>query len=159
MKPTTAFNPAGFRPLCLAAILLAGIFTGCGESNRAKIVGTWKIDQADTLTRRMDRSSGSDDALESQAESEEDDSAKMLIQFLGSGELRTATNIGNMNVAKEGQWIFNSFDESANCMQVSCTLKGETTNHEIEFLDESSIKLIPPNMAGTKMKLKFKKQN
>jgi len=131
----------------LLACLLACIFVGCGDPNRAKIVGTWGIDKADKLVNRIQQS----DAAESE-------SPKMVIQFRRNGGFETKTLIGAVDRKKEGRWEFVSFDAAAGSMIISCEIKSETTEHEVKFVDQDTIELVPPNMAGTTMKLRFKRQ-
>ena len=137
--------------LRLSASVIACIsLVGCGDVNRNKIVGTWGIEQADKVLKRID----------SQSESEDDSSVlpSMVIKFFRNGGLETVTKMGDVDRTKQGSWKFVSFDESTNTIQVSCDLMNQVTEHQIELVDSETIKLIPPNMAGTPMKLKFKRQ-
>jgi hypothetical protein len=134
------------------------MLAGCGNANRGKIVGTWEIDRADSVLSRIDRSSVDAGENDSAQDSHDGAAPKMVLTFSRSGKLATATNMGAVVQEKQGTWKMTSFDEQSSLMQVDCVLQGQNSTHEIEFLDQETIKLIPPNMAGTKLKLKFKRQ-
>lgn len=132
------------------------LVTGCGDPQRAKLVGTWEIAQADSLMRRLDESDtdmGADDP-EAMATS-----PKMQLQFFRNGRLKTSTAMGTVTPnPKQGSWEMVSFDEASGRMKVKCQIGMQETEHEIEFIDTDSIKLVPPNMAGLSMKLRFQRK-
>ena len=43
-------------------------------------------------------------------------------------------------------------------MTILCELFGQQTQHEVQFIEKDLIRLVPPNMAGTKSKLTFRRQ-
>lgn len=131
----------------LLAPFLACILIGCGDSNRAKIIGTWGIDQADTVMSRIQQSD------EGNA-----DAPKMIVRFRSTGKLETQTQMGDVAREKTGQWEFVSYDPESSSMTIACEIQTDRTEHEINFIDQDTIELVPPNMAGTKMKLRFKRQ-
>ncbi|MFK7769100.1 MAG: hypothetical protein AB8B55_17890 [Mariniblastus sp.] len=154
----TKLNPAANRIhetlqlRILLASLIACTFFGCGNPNRAKIVGTWEIDQADRVMDRINEEDLSDqDELEN-------DSPKMMIRFLSNGQLKTVTNMGTIKQQKIGTWNLVSANEAANELIVSCEIQSQKSEHEINIIDGNTIKLVPPNMAGTTTKLKFKRK-
>lgn len=134
----------------LLASLFACSLVGCGDSNRAKIIGTWGIDKADTVMSRIKQSGDTADG--------NTESPKMIMRFRRDGGLETKTQMGAVDREKKGRWEFVSFDSVTNAMIVSCEIQMETSEHEITFVDENTIELVPPNMAGTSMKLRFKRQ-
>ena len=134
----------------LLACLIACVFAGCGDPNRTKIIGTWGIDSADTLMSRIKQSDVKRD--------EDSDSPKMIMHFRSNGEFDTKTQMGAVDRKKEGQWKLVAFDPATGSMVISCEIQTETTEHEINFVDEDTIEMVPPNMAGTKMKLRFRRQ-
>jgi hypothetical protein len=136
----------------LLASLGACMLVGCGNANRAKIIGTWGIDKADTVMSRIKQSG-------EQTGENDLDSSKMIIRFQRDGGLETKTQMGAVDREKLGQWKFVSFDPGRNSITVTCEIQSETTEHEITFVDENTIELVPPNMAGTNMKLRFRRQN
>ena len=66
--------------------------------------------------------------------------------------------MGNIQGAKQGTWQVVDFDEATNVLKVNCLVGVESTEHAIEFLEEDLIQLVPPNMAGLTLKLKFRRQ-
>lgn len=147
-------NKHGF----LIASICACMLTGCGDENRSKIIGTWGIEQADTVMSRINRSNS--ESNEQDVESGlEASTPKMTLKFLRNGRLETSTSMGAIVRQKQGTWELISFDESTSTMTLLCDIQQQKSEHEVEFVGQDTIKLVPPNMAGTKMKIKFKRQN
>jgi hypothetical protein len=145
------------RSLVLLAGIGACIFVGCNDPNRAKIVGTWTIQQADTVMSRVnaeEESPSSDTAQISDA----GESSKMQLVFRQNGVVETQTKMGQLDQTKKGNWKLVSFDDSSKTMTITTKLMDQETETAIKFLEEDLIRLVPPNMAGLKMKLKFKRQ-
>ena len=141
----------------LVASLFACMLTGCGDPNRSKIIGTWEIQRADTVLSRISQSDS--EAVDRGGESEIDSAdPKMTLRFLLNGRLETSTSIGAVNQQKQGTWKLIEFDETTSTMTLKCDIQNQESEHKVEFLDQETIKLIPPNMAGTTMKIKFKRQ-
>ena len=136
-------------------LLIAGIvactLAGCGDANRAKIIGTWGIDSADNVMSRINQDTN-EDALD------EPDEPRLQLVFHRNGKLETKTAMGEVSSHKTGVWVFASYDEPSQLMKISCDIQSQKTEHEIVFVDDQTIKLIPPNMAGTNKKLKFKRR-
>ena len=125
------------------------------EHNRiAPLIG---IEQADTVMSRIN-SADSENGDRGEESQFEPGPPKMTLQFLRSGRLETSTRMGNVVQAKQGTWKLVSFDEASNVMNLLCDIQDQESEYEVEFLDRETIKLVPPNMAGTKMKIKFKRQ-
>ncbi len=150
----------------LIGLMLACAFAvGCGDASRSKLVGNWNIEQAERVLDRVNQSpdSSSQQGSAQRENSPQNDSTitpKMQIQFLGNGSLTTITQMGSIEpTPKQGSWQMVSFDETSNTMTVNCGLGLQTSEHEIEFVDENTIKLVPPNMAGLSMKIRFTRQN
>ena len=84
---------------------------------------------------------------------------KMQIEFRANGTFSTITQMGRVNPKpKIGNWEMVSFDAVSNKMQVKCKIGLQETEHEIEFVDTNTIRLVPPNMAGLSMKIRFQRQ-
>ncbi len=134
-------------------IFAIGIFActlaGCGNANRLKIVGNWGITQADEVMDRIEAS---------ETTSDESQESRMLLTFHRNGRLETKTKMGSVDQKKQGAWKMVSFDPAKNSMVISCEINTQTSEHTITFVDENTIELVPPNMAGVTMKLKFKRQ-
>ena len=129
-------------------MMLAPLLAGCGDSNRAKIVGIWEIETADKVLRRFKGS---------EFNSEEPSVSRMRIEFRSGGTLRTSTNMGSVQGQKEGQWEWLSFDKDDSTAKLKFTIGLQVTEHEVQFLDDDTIELVPPNMAGLEMKVRFKR--
>ena len=124
-------------------VLFLIMLAGCSSGDAGKIMGTWEISNADSISERV----GPEGDLQSESE--------MIVQFVRGGQLITRTKIGSIDSEKTGTWTFQSYDPSTSQMKIECSLQGQTTQHEIEFVNEDSIKWIPPNMAGTTKRLVF----
>lgn len=142
-----------FKIHVLLASLFACTLIGCGNPNRAKIIGTWEIDQADRVMNRINEKG------ETSNDDEQNDSPKMLIRFLSNGGLETVTNMGAIQQNKAGTWQLISFDEAAKEIVISCNIQSQKSEHKVSLIDDKTIKLVPPNMAGTTTKLKFRRQS
>ena len=89
----------------------------------------------------------------------EPETPKMTLSFFGNGRLETSTKMGNVIQEKQGTWKFVSFDDSTEVMNLTCVIRGQESKHQVEFIDPETIKLVPPNMAGTTLKINFKRQD
>lgn len=82
----------------------------------------------------------------------------MILQFRSNGSLKTTTKMGRVEPPpKEGKWKMLAWDESKQMMNIQCTLGDQTTEHEVRFIEPDLIELIPPNMAGTNNRIKFRR--
>ena len=161
------------KQVFLFLLLSCLLASGCGDPKRSKLVGTWGIHNAENVLNRLNNGSNeatngtdermsfeNDDTNASEPEVNESPmTPKMQIQFLGNGKLTTITHMGRVTPdPKQGIWEMISFDQSSNTMKVKCQLGLQQSEHEIEFLDDDTIKLLPPNLAGLKLKLEFRRQ-
>lgn len=134
----------------LAVLMLAS--AGCKQDPiRAKIIGTWKIEHSERLSKRVNQDDSGDEPAEDLGE-------RMVLAFYASGSLQTKTRIGNVNREKNGSWKVIDFDEEESKMIVGCELMGQQTEHKVQFIENDLIRLVPPNMAGTKSKLTFRRR-
>jgi hypothetical protein len=137
--------------LTLVALLLLSL-CGCYQDPvRAKLIGTWGIEHGARLTARVNQNP------EKPGEST-DLGERMVLVFYASGSLRTNTRMGELNREKNGSWNVVKFDEEKSKMKIRCELMGQQTEHEVRFIEEDLIRLVPPNMAGTKSKLTFRRK-
>ena len=146
-------NPALhiFRISC-CLVLLA--LVGCsGDPDRARIVGDWEIATADHLMSQVNAEST--DLTNATDNPTEDLAPRMLIQFYNSGYLATETNMGTVSTQKQGNWKFLSYDAETGVAKIQCKLVDDTTDFDVLVEDENTLRLVPPNMAGLKKKLKF----
>ena len=139
-------RPKVFATIC--AFMLSALLAGCSDPNRSKVIGIWELESAASITSRF---------KETGNESSNNNDNRMSVEFRSDGVLKTQTLMGSMDRQKEGSWTLLSFDESSSTMRLKCVLGMQETEHEIELLDEDTIRMIPPNMAGVEMKLRFKR--
>ena len=170
-------NPALFEskwlgklPLLMSMIAAMAflVLSGCINENRQKIVGSWAMVKADKLAQRVSvapepQENDQNEASESKSAIPKSDEAglpMMTLDFRSSGQLVTTTKLGKINSEKNGRWRMIKFDPPST-MSVECYLdeqSDEVRQLEVEWIDDQTIRLTPPNMSGQKMKLKFKKQ-
>lgn len=144
----------------LLAIVLLSV--GCGDPNRARVIGRWEIDGGD---RWLDRSESEDSRQlssnrDEQAAEEIEDTLpplppRMVVKFYRSGALETETRISGSISTKSGSWQFVSFDEAEKTITIECDLTNQVTTHELFIKDENTIQMVPPNLAGLQRKLTF----
>ncbi len=144
--------------LWLPMIACVAFATGCG-SDQSRFVGTWT---AQALPSRLlaDGASPFDVDKKAQPSERPTDSAftpSISLQFYRNGRLDTVTNLPNIQTQKTGQWRLVSFDETKKIATIECELMQQRTQHRVEFIDADTMKLVPPNLAGTKLQLEFKK--
>jgi len=140
--------PACFVPACFVcfAILLAG----CSDPVKSKIAGEWEVQKADRLVKRINQERINQD--------EGGNKSRMRIVFGFRGALTTQTAMGEIQREKSGTWDLVSFDEKESQMELDCDLGSGDVRTSITFLDANTIKLVPPNMAGTRSKLTFERK-
>jgi hypothetical protein len=132
------------------ALLSILLVCGCTQRSQNPLCGDWEIASADSLLRRLGQS------IENDAPEAENQPPKMLLQFHPDGTLKTTTRMGSFDPPpKEGTWKQLTFDAANNVMTIECRIGTQVTDHEVSFLEEDLIELVPPNMAGTNSKIKF----
>ena len=136
--------PKVFTIIC--AFMLSILLAGCGDPNRSKIIGIWELESTASIASRF---------KDNDTESSNNNDSRMCVEFRSDGVLKTQTLMGSVDRQKEGTWTLLSFDESNSTMRLKCILGMQETEHEIELLDEDAIQMIPPNMAGVEMQLRF----
>ena len=118
--------------------------------------------KADRLARRVTPDTTDDDA-KSPARNAEDalvDLPMMTLDFQNNGSLVSTTKLGSIDSKKTGTWKMVKFDPPAT-MTVQYRFEedsDESSELEIKWTDDQTIRLTPPNMSGQNMKLNFKKQ-
>ena len=149
MKPTTQIFKFA---CCLLLLALAGC---TGDPDRARIVGDWEIATADHLMGQVNAQS---DGSTATSDPEAIQPPRMLIHFYNSGYLTTETNMGSISTQKQGNWKFLAYDAQTQTAKIQCKLVDDTTDFDVVVLDDNTLRLVPPNMAGLKTKLKFVRQ-
>lgn len=136
-------------------LALLAVTVGCGDADRARIVGRWEISSDDRVLERIDNATTPEDGSVDIEDSAAPLPPRMVVQFAQYGALETQTRISNSISEKNGTWSFVSFDPAARTAVVECELMGQTTEHELIFDGDNIVRMVPPNMAGTTKKLKF----
>jgi hypothetical protein len=137
------------RTAVVAAFMLSILLAGCGDPNRSKLIGTWEIASVSRISSRLQ---------EAEVEPATISENRMTVEFRSNGMLRTQTMMGSVKTGKEGTWELLSFDESSATARLKCSLEMQETEHDATFLDANTIEMIPPNLAGLKMKLRFTRE-
>lgn len=147
-NPTLEKRYAGFALVLPIAILV--LLAGCTQHEQGKLVGVWQIEQASDVAEQIN--------ADEDAANNEGMSSRMSIEFLSSGHLKTTTVMGEIDRIKEGSWNLVSFDKTNQISVIKCTIGLQETEHEVDWIDDNTIELVPPNMAGVDMKLRFVKR-
>jgi len=126
---------------------------GCSSQIDERLVGTWRAEKPSSLNQRL--SVNEEEGKEEQLAA----SPQMTIEFARSGGLTTTTRIGKIDSVKTGTWrTLSSQDQSnedeSSRIRIECQIGLQKTEHEIEYSDHS-IFWIPPNLAGTRQKIRF----
>lgn len=124
------------------------------------------IDSANDFASGLANGSADDPSFDSEMKTDhfeiesfdhQPEESAMRIEFRRNGRLQTLTRMGKITPnPKQGTWKLISGDiASDGKITIECNLLGQTTEHEIRFIDEDTIEMVPPNMAGTHQKLRF----
>jgi hypothetical protein len=138
--------------LALAIGAVALVASGCGSPG-SQLVGDWssQIQSNERLANEispLDSPSGDPDDGEGSDYS-------IRLKFYRSGQLDTVTQLANIQTRKSGRWQLVNFDEATQTATIECELMQQRTQHQVEFVDKHTIRLVPPNMAGLNLKLVF----
>ena len=141
----------------IGPILIVLLLVGCGDSGRSALSGRWQLAAPEKLARRLGPESR-EGAL-GPVPSDGMTGQRMELVFGAWGALKTVTRVGSIDREKTGEWDVVSRSPDGRRMTIRCTLNGQTTEHEVEFLDGDRIRLVPPNLAGTDSRLEFHRSN
>ena len=137
-------------------LLLLACTIGCSDPNAAPLIGRWVLEKPTQVMKRID-GDRADPSRESDSIDDSSSMPRMAITFNSNGQFQTVTAMGNVNREKNGMWQVISLDEVDRKMTIRCTIGSEETEHAVELVDGSTIRLVPPNMAGLTMKMRFVK--
>jgi len=104
------------------------------------------MDKAETLAKKV--------TSEADAAEEGGGPPRMSLHFQSTGVLETVTQLGKIDSVKTGSWKLLQ-EDSGDMTTIECSIEGLTSTHEVRWVDDSTIRLAPPNMSGQKMILKF----
>ena len=141
------------QPACLI-VLLTRLLAGCSSPERDMLIGKWQIEKPDKILKRIDN----DDNQSADTNTvSQQGGGQMVLFFRSSGKLETKTTMWDEDYKKEGTWKLLDFDPGKQESLIQCVLNGQTTEHQVEWLKNGNLKMVPPNMAGTKAKLEFQR--
>lgn len=83
----------------------------------------------------------------------------MVICFQPGGKLVTRTKIGLIESEKTGSWRERPGDSTGDSTMIACTLDGQASDVDVQWIDSDTIRLTPPNLAGLSIKLVFRRQH
>ncbi len=135
-------------------LLASALIAGCTDPQVAPLVGRWVLEKPNHVMDRIGHDAP-DSGRETDSTDDSNSTPRMAITFLTNGTFQTQTAMGNVNGQKNGAWQVISLDEAARKMTIRCTIGSDETDHSIELIDGSTIRLVPPNMAGLTMKMRF----
>ncbi len=130
----------------LALLTVTLLLVGCQQAIQSKLVGDWKMEKAESLAKKV--TSDTTEASPDMATPE------MNLHFRSNGVLETVTQLGKIDSRKNGTWKLTQAD-SAGLTKIECRIEGVTTPTVVHWVNDSTIRLAPPNMSGQKMILKF----
>ena len=84
-------------------------------------------------------------------------SGTMWLDFQANGWLETETDFPMARGRKKFRWRWLSFDEATGTARIECQREGETTTHDVVFMDDETIRLVPPNIAVLEIELVFRR--
>jgi hypothetical protein len=148
-------KPLAFRVLAAAGAVGTLSLASCGRQPTG-LVGNWSAQALPKSMLQEDASPlDSPNAQEKSADGGE--TPTMELRFYRNGRLDTVTRLPQIQTHKSGTWRLIHSDPPQRRITIECELLGQTTEHVIEWIDDDTIRLIPPNMAGLKLELDFKR--
>jgi hypothetical protein len=142
--------------ICLAAIAFVLGIGGC-DTSRGRFIGTWS--SAMLPDRLLADEASPLDLAGNKPVAEQAPDYSIRLQFYRNGRLDTVTDLPNIQTQKSGQWRLLTFDEASQRATIECELMQQRTQHQVEFVDSNTMRLVPPNMAGLKLTLTFKREH
>lgn len=136
-RRTRILKTIGLIAICLT-------LAGCGNKIDQRLVGKWQISKPDSINKKV----AGDQTDEPSGQ------PNMTIEFSSSGKLTTTTQMGKIDSVKTGNWQVLNSQEDSKRIEIRCQLGMQTTEHDVDF-EGDSIRWIPPNLAGTKQKIRF----
>ena len=141
------------RLVSILMLALLASLAGCSDPAAAPLIGRWQVSDPNRVAGRVNQ-----DDPEILPKSADEMGSRMTIEFKRMGGLRTTTRMGNVQQEKIGEWRIAGTNDDTERLQIECDLSGQTTECEVEFLEDGRIRLEPPNMAGTNLKMTFERE-
>ncbi|MEM7782727.1 MAG: hypothetical protein AAF623_05180 [Planctomycetota bacterium] len=147
--------------ILLTCLVLACTLTGCNQPGMTKLAGQWEIEKPNRIQRRVGQEEvelAPETPMGAMEYQDEPVQPRMSLILRANGTFQTVTQMGAINQSKKGSWRIMDYTEGSKTIRVSFETNIQTSEHEIEFVDEDTIRLVPPNMAGLQLKLRFKRK-
>ncbi|HMP80374.1 MAG TPA: hypothetical protein PKD54_13045 [Pirellulaceae bacterium] len=150
---------ARLRQHATIAILVTSLSValGCQPSDARKLAGVWELAELASLAERVNQSDSlPDDDLGGEAPAFAGNT--MIVHFIAGGTLTTRTQLGSIERDKTGTWSVLANQTQEQPTRVAFSLAGESGELAIEWIDNDTIKMVPPNLLGLSMKLTFRRR-
>ena len=98
-----------------------------------------------------------EEAAKTLTEQLDDEAGSMTVEFGSDGQLKTATDFPMGGGDKEGTWRWISFDNKTNSAVVETVLNNDSNITTVYFVDDNTIKMVPPNLVALKLEMRFRR--
>ena len=153
-------------PLYAFIILLALGCVGCGSQATNKLVGTWQLKtgelENDSSTNSAKNLPGDTTSIDENTNSifdgvggGDESSDGMTLVFKSNGSLKTITSFSAAHSEKDWRWSLLSWDAESASAVIRCEMSHESVEKSIQFIDDNSLELVPPNIDVLQTRLRF----
>ncbi len=150
--------------ICLLPILL--LASGCQHPATSKITGRWDLLVAEQIDSNSEQQN--DDSTQQVLDNTEnlfnsiangETTGTMSLVFHGNGKLETFTDfpMASTGKPKVGTWSIQDWQPDQSLLVIECVLQDETISTNIQFIDDNTIELIPPNIAVLEKEFRFQR--
>lgn len=148
-------------------IAFAGLLAaGCGNRAGDKLVGTWEMQIsgfADFVPGKPENKPPDDEpSIEDNTNSIVDgvgggdlSFGGMTLVFGSDGSLKTITRFSEAQSEKDWSWTLISWDNRSASAVIRCQMPDEAIETAIQFIDDNTIELVPPNINVLQTRLRF----
>lgn len=163
----SSVNKPGTTPPAIAFICLLAIASvGCGPAATHKLVGTWELKTSaadeDSSSRPANSLPGDEPSIEENTDSivdgvggGDDSAGGMTLVFKSNGSLKTITSFPAAHSEKDWRWSLLSWDDDSESAVIRCEMSHESVETSIQFIDDNTIELVPPNIDVLQTRLRF----
>lgn len=134
--------------VCVAIAMLLLNAVGCARPD-GKLIGKWQMEETEELFETMVGETVDDriEQLEADGKNPSKEpgfvASQLEIEFASDGSLRTTHMMMNEPYEKAGSWCFEK--QEGNDFHFTYVLSGETNQSKVTFIDDDTIRMIPPN--------------
>lgn len=156
------------QPVFAFVCLLA---TGCGNQASDKLVGTWEMQKGEHVAvvsrnheNKLPGNNLPDDSptiadntnsIVDGVGGGDNSTGTMSLVFQRNGSLATITDFSAARSEKHWHWSLVSWDKESASAVIRCQMPPETVETSIQFIDNNTIELVPPNIDVLKTRLRF----